>query len=458
LRVPRHLRRPKYPPGDLTRGRCQRHSFHARIVRERANAWWTHIVQDDQGFLWFGTQDGVQRYDGYGLRVYTYDPRNPKASGPPTRAAIFKDRSGRLWVGSEASLYSYYDPTTETFKQYAPDERPFQGPIWDVTQGSKGDLWFATNHGLIRLDSITGRSLRYESQPDDPGSLSSISVRSTFEQKDGTFWVATAKGLDVFDRTTGKVVQRIPLAEGFPNADPNPVLRVWLCEDHSGILWAIFSNGYGLARVDRQVGALTFYSLDGTGQDNTLQSGARAIHEDEDGTLWIGTSASGVLKLDRDRKQFVRYRNNPSNPDSLSADQINAIFEDREGSIWVGTNGAGVNRFARRPLPFKSYHHEIGNSNSLDMDYTTAVYEDHGGTVWIGSMKALARMDRQTGHIDFIRKSGGPANYPAPGSSPLSRTVRGTSGSARSARGSIGWTAAPRNSKPTGTILPILTA
>ncbi|HVP00234.1 MAG TPA: two-component regulator propeller domain-containing protein [Bryobacteraceae bacterium] len=368
----------------------------------------THIVQDDQGFLWFGTQDGLQRYDGYGLREYPYDPRNPSGpSAPLTRAQLLKDRSGRLWIGSDYGLVDRYDPATEIFTHYSPDGGPFKGPIWTVKQDSGGAFWFATNQGLTRLDPATNRTLHYRQEPGDPGSLSSNSVRSTFEQKDGTFWVATAKGLDRFDPRTGKVVQRIPLPEGFPIVDPNPVLRVWFCEDHAGVLWVIFAHGYGLARVDRQAGALTFYSLDGTGQDNTLQAGARAIHEDEDGALWIGTTASGVLKLDRDRKRFVRYRNNPSNPDSLSADQINEIFEDREGNMWVATNGAGVNRFARRPLPFKSYRHEIGNPSSLDMDYTTAVYEDSRGLLWIGSMKALGRMDRQTGQIDFIRKSGG---------------------------------------------------
>ncbi|MCU1263554.1 MAG: hypothetical protein JWO80_6439 [Bryobacterales bacterium] len=377
----------------------------------------SHIVQDHQGFLWFGTQDGLKRYDGYELRSFPYDPRDPNGpSGVFTRSLI-ADRSGRLWVGydlaSEPASVSHgfldrYDPATEIFKHYRRDDGPFAGPMSDINQDRDGVLWFTTDQGLIRMDSVTGWTIRYEHRLDDPAGLSSNLVRSTFEEKNGTFWVATTKGLDLFDRRSAKVVQRIPLPEGFPLFEPNPALQVSLCEDHSGVLWMIFSHGYGLARVDRQVGALTFYSLDGTGTDNTLQSGARAIHEDQDGTLWIGTTAGGVLKLDRDRRRFVRYRKNPSDPESLSGDQVNALFEDREGNIWVGTTGAGVNRFARRPPLFKRYRHEIGNPNSLDMDYTTSVYEDSRGMVWVGSMRALGRMDRKTGRMTFYRAAGGP--------------------------------------------------
>ena len=375
----------------------------------------SHIVQDDQGFLWFGTQDGLQRYDGYDLREYRYDPRNPTGPGAVLTRSLLKDRSGKLWVGydvpSGSASYGFldrYDPTTEIFKHYGPEDAPFTEPMSDISQDREGTLWFSTDQGLTRLDPVTGQTIRYQHQSDNAASLSSNLVRSTFEERDGSFWVATTKGLDRFDRGTAKVVQHIPLPSDFPIFEPNPALQVSLCEDRSGALWVIFSYGYGLARIDRQAGTLIFYSLDGTGKDNTLQSGARAIHEDQDGTLWIGTTASGVLKLDRDRKRFFRYRNNPSDPESLSGDQVNALLEDREGNIWVGTTGAGANRFARRPLPFKRYRHESGNPNSLDLDYTTSVYEDSHGLLWIGSMRALGRMDRKSGRTTFYRAAGRP--------------------------------------------------
>jgi ligand-binding sensor domain-containing protein len=270
------------------------------------------------------------------------------------------------------------------------------------------------------MDPVSGRTIRYQHHEDDPGSLSANSVRSTLELKDGTFWIATTKGLDLFDRRTAKVVQRIPLPEDLAAASRSDVPVVSLCEDHSGVLWAIFSSGYGLAQVDRRAGRLIFYSLDGTGTDNNAESGAKAIVEDQDGTLWIGSSFRGILKFDRDRTRFVRYRNSPNGPDTLGGNQVLALFEGREGNMWVATNDAGVDRFPTRPNPFKHYRHEPGSPNTLDTNYTCSVFEDSRGILWIGSNRALYRIDRKgspgrdsemavaIGRMTVIRNAGGP--------------------------------------------------
>jgi ligand-binding sensor domain-containing protein len=384
------------------------------------------IVQDDQGFLWFAILDKLLRFDGYDVREYPHDPKLNDQN--LFTWALTKDRSGKLWVardrgtgivGAPDGFLDLFDPATEIFTHYPPHDQPFEGPIV-ITQDRDGVLWSATNQGLFRIDPVTGGTILYQHREDDPASLSANSVRSTLEMKDGTFWVATTKGLDLFDRRTAKVVQHIPLPEDLATANRSDVLLVSLCEDHSGVLWAIFSRGYGLARVDRRAGTLNFYSLDGTGTDNNPQSGAKAIVEDQDGTLWIGTSFSGILKFDRDRTRFVRYRNSPSGPDTLAGDQVQALYEDREGNMWVATNDAGVDRFPARPNPFKHYRHEPDNPNTLDTNYTCSVYEDSRGILWIGSNRALYRIARKgppgkasltsvaTGRTTLIRKAGGP--------------------------------------------------
>ena len=137
-----------------------------------------------------------------------------------------------------------------------------------------------------------------------------------------------------------------------------------------------------------------------------MRSGGRAIREDRNGVLWIGTPFGGILKLDRDRTRFVRYRNDRSDPDSPGGDAILDMFEDREGNMWVATNDAGVDRFPTRSLPFRRYRHEAANPNSLDSDYTTTVYEDSRGILWVGSRQALGAMDRKTGRMTFYRRTG----------------------------------------------------
>jgi ligand-binding sensor domain-containing protein len=394
------------------------------------------ITQDVKGFLWFATQDKLQRYDGYEIRGYPNDSNGPVAVF--NEASLLVDRRGVLWGGWAGGL-DRFDPATDSFKRYSGD-RPFNAKVLSATEDHEGKLWFSADNGLIRVDPETERTVTYEHHAEDAASLSSSRVRSTFETKDGTLWVATKAGVDLFDRRTGKVRQHIRYPADLPDLDPNPVLQTVFCEDHAGVLWITFSYGYGLARVNREAGTFTFYSLDGTGKDNTLQSGARSIVETEDGTLWIATTANGLLRLNRERSRFLRYRNNPADPNSLSGDQILGVFRDREGNMWAGTNGAGVNRFSPRPSPFTVYQHRVGDPNSLDRNYTTSILEDSRGLLWIGSMRALQRLDRTTGngflpqkrrtgrafeHVDHFDGRG-------PLRTPLVRNRRARSESARS--------------------------
>ena len=370
------------------------------------------IVQGEQGFLWFATADKLQRYDGYSLQEYAPDLKDPNVF----IQSILKDKSGAIWAARDQGIgldnvpfgsLDRYDPRSGIFSPLPPHEPWFQAPIGDISQDRNGELWFSTSQGLIGMNPTTRQTVRYQHRADDPTSLSANLVRSTLETADGSFWVATTQGLDRFDRATAKVVQRIPLQEDLPAPGRPEGLVIHLCEDHNGVLWAVLSYGYPLARVDRQAGKLIFYSLDGTGRSDPMRSGARAIVEDKYGVLWIGTAFNGILKFDRERTHFVRYRNDPSYPDSPGGDAVLTLFEDREESMWVGTNDAGVDRFTTRPQSFKRYRYEVGNPNSLDTNYTTTVFEDSRGILWVGSRRALGALNRKTGQMTFYRKAGG---------------------------------------------------
>ena len=166
------------------------------------------IVQDDQGFMWFGTQYGLNRYDGYNFKVFAHDPGNPNSLSGVYIRALFKDRDGTLWVGCD-QFVNKFDPETETFTRYPV---PF---VSHISQDSAGMLWLATSTGLYGLDPATGRIRRYSHDPNDPSSLGSNVITMSGEDKAGRFWVANTAGLDEFDRRTGKVTLHIPLPEAF---------------------------------------------------------------------------------------------------------------------------------------------------------------------------------------------------------------------------------------------------
>jgi ligand-binding sensor domain-containing protein len=356
-----------------------------------------HILQDDQGFIWFGTSDGLRRYDGYSLREYRHDPHDPNSLSGATIFSLFKDRSGKLWVGADRFL-DMFDPAAGKFTHFSgPGTAGIEGVVLDVSQDRQGMLWIASYHGLYRLDPVTGQTAHYRHKPGDPSSLSSDLLKSTFEEKDGTFWVATTEGLDIFDRGADKVTRHITLMDG---VEP---LRMSLFQDHAGVLWAVFSSKNGLAVVDRAANTVTQYSFgNGWGQN----TGVDSIFEDVDGSLWLGTGSSGLIRLDRDRKQFVRYRSNPHDPESLGAGMVLAVFQGREGNVWVGTREGGVNRFDRRPPAFQIYQPQTGGSGSPNVELSPSVFEDGRGVLWSGSQEVHNRIEGKPERFSSYRTAG----------------------------------------------------
>jgi PAS domain S-box-containing protein len=361
------------------------------------------LVQDDQGFLWLGTEDGLRRYDGYRLRAYRNDPHDPNSLSGSYVYALFKDRSGKLWVGSDHFL-DRYDPVTDRFTHYPPDPARLAGSVFHIREDRSGMIWLATDHGLNHLNPTTGETVRYRHKADNPASLSSDLVRCTLEDRNGTLWVATTEALEVLDRRTGAVTRRIPL-----HLKERSIIS--LLEDHRGTLWITSVNG--LAAVNGQQGKLVYWPLAGSGPEGA-SAAVFGIHEDADGEIWLGTSGRGLYKLDRDRRRCVRYRNRPGDPNSLSHDVVYSLLEDREGNVWAGTGGGGVNRFTRKPLPFRNYRHEPGNGQSLDKDWVHTVYLDSRGILWVANVSVLNRIDRVTGEFTFYRTAGGPGNLSDP--------------------------------------------
>ena len=345
----------------------------------------TQIASDRSGFLWFGTNDGLKRYDGYRIRDFKPDSNNRNSLSGLFVETVFQDRSGRLWVASDLTV-DRYDPVLETFTHYPSDPATLEGPVHDVSQDRAGMIWIATAYGLTRIDPATGNKTRYLNN------MTAV-LRSTFEESDGTFWVVSKESLDIFERRTGQITQHIPLrdrAAESAGTSANPMVRLF--QDHSGALW-IASARDGLALVDRRKKRLQYFAL-ATGSDPSFEPGVRTIYEDQQGALWVGTDGSGLFKLEPDRKKFVRYRNDPDDPESLSSDRVLALFEDQEGGIWAGTDGSGVVRFPSRPSPFRRY----GQSHS-HTDYVSSAYEDRRGNIWVGSKGAVNRIDRQTGRF-----------------------------------------------------------
>ena len=204
-----------------------------------------HIVQDDQGFMWFGTRWGLYRYDGYSFKVFVNEPGDPTSLDGVSVESLFKDHDGTLWIGCDRSL-NKFDRATETFKPYP---IPFANHI---TQDAAGMLWISGRGGLYSLDPTSGR-IQHSYHPNDRSGFASNDLSYCGEDKRGVFWVAESGYLDEFDRRAGKVTRRIPVP-GAPHGFN-------FYEDRFGVFWIYHSSPNPLGVLDRETQTLTNYAF-----------------------------------------------------------------------------------------------------------------------------------------------------------------------------------------------------
>jgi PAS domain S-box-containing protein len=361
-----------------------------------------HVLQDHQGFMWFGTFNGLNRYDGYRFQSYKPEANNPNSIAGVYITALFQDRSGALWIGVDQEL-DRFDPVKQTFTHFHSnpnDPASLAGDVEHITQDRDGMLWIATRNGLDRLDPGSERFTLYRHDPSDPDSLATNDVRFVLEDRHGTLWVATAAGPDAFDRQTGKVTRHYPISR-------YPALNRML-EDRSGTLWLCSDRDGGVTSLDRNTGVFTTYAYFSEWPPTPGVHGCSAMLEDRHGILWLATRPEGLIKFDRQQRRFTSYRNDPSNPTSLSRSSAVSLMEDREGGIWVGTDSGGVNRFSSEPSPFTTFRNEPGNPNSLQgTNFILSIFEDSQGILWVAT-RLLNRLDRKTGRYTLYHHD--PAN------------------------------------------------
>jgi len=377
-RVDRHVIRLKVIEGDDLR------FLHLPAGLSQSRV--TQIVQDGQGFLWFATQHGLDRYDGYEFKVFKNEPGQAGSLCGVFVTALLKDRAGNLWVGCEQGV-DRFNPATETFVHYHINSEPVShesDAVRDIYEDRGGMLWLSTGLGLARLDPHSRRTIWFRHNPRDPFSLSSDDVKFCGEDRQGVLWVATGQGLDAFDPKTGHVTFHVPLRE------PH---ELSFYEDHDGVFWILAASGNGLAVLNRKTGRVTRYSFAATGLHGLPLTGVIQMLEDREGNLWLGTLSDGLLLFDREHGRLIRYRHDPSNPESIPEDRITSLFQDHQGNIWVGLGATQPTFFAPRSSPFKTLPFDAGNPANLGEKLVNVIYQDPEGVLWIGTTGALDRCD-----------------------------------------------------------------
>ena len=344
------------------------------------------IFQDSDGYMWFGTQDGLNKYDGYNFTVYKHDPGDPASISDNNINVIFEDYEGVLWVGTSTRGISRYDREKDRFTNYTglPDELETisSNNVWDILEDSEGFFWVATGNGLNLLNRNSEIFQRIFSDRNDPATLSNNHITVLFEDSDGTLWVGTADGFNKLDRENGEFTRY----QTFESVDGSTQLGMIrdIFEDHYGTLW-IGTEEQGLLIFEPDTESFTQFIHDPGNPESLSGIAVFSIIEDHHNNLWIGTGNDGLNIFDREEEIFYRYQQNPDDPFSINNNGILQVYESREGIVWAGTFAGGINFHELQDVVFHHYQNDPHNPQSLSNNVVQSIYQVQNGDIWIGT-------------------------------------------------------------------------
>jgi ligand-binding sensor domain-containing protein/nitrate/nitrite-specific signal transduction histidine kinase len=379
------------------------------------------IIQDTFGFMWFGTSNGLSKYDGYHFTLYRHDPEDDKSLSSNIVWEVFQDREGELWIGTSNGL-NRFNRDQGTFSRYQNDPADplslSNNSVRAIYEDYEGDLWIGTDHGLNRLnrqvdqfsrflyapldreaperfDREMEHFLRYLYDPSDTIPLQHDIIETIFEDRFGVLWLGTRGGLKRFDRARVRFIH-YPHIPNDPTSLSHSYVRA-LYEDRMGNFW-VGTVGGGLNLFNRDSGEFQHYRQDPNFPQTLSDNRVWIIFEDSDGTLWIGTER-GLDRYDRKYERFDHFQSTPSDPQSLSSNIIYSIFEDRSGVLWIGTRAGGINKVDRYTKRFVHYQHDPTNPNSLPDNMVWSIHQDRSGVLWIGTEEGLTAINRENGLV-----------------------------------------------------------
>ncbi|MEP7135405.1 MAG: two-component regulator propeller domain-containing protein [Chloroflexota bacterium] len=397
------------------------------------------VFQDSRGFMWFGTEDGLNRYDGYTFKTYKPDPDVPGSLSDRWITAIVEDAEGYLWIGTRQGGLNRYDPRLETFTTYShSDTQPASlnnDHVNMLYRDQKNNIWAGTPAGLELFDQAQNNFKHYLATPSEVESANKNRITAMLQDKRGQYWLGTSGGgLKKFDvqNDTFESYQSNP--EKLNTISFDSVTAI--VEDNHAILWVGTRNG--LNRFDPSTGFFDRFlrpsvDLESPLPDNRPSSDSskpieaaddtknissnvvNALKIDSTGNLWIGT-ANGLNRYEPGRG-FVHYDNDPAFSKSLSANHVISLYEDRSGTLWIGTYAGGVNIYDRQTDLFAYYRNNPLDSNTISDNSIIPIFVDSNGYAWLGTSAGLNRFNRQTNNV--VRYQNDPRDIKSLGSNDI---------------------------------------
>lgn len=368
---------------------------HIAVNNGLAQSTVTAIAQDPIGYMWFATEAGLQRYDGYSFVDYRHDPTDPHSlSGGTISSLVFSDED-TLWAGGTNGL-DRLAPGSVRFTHFRHQPNvPYSLSSNTVTAlliDHSDRLWVATAAGLDRLEA-NGHFAHYRL----PGGHDAPrKVTALFQDRDGRIWVGAVDGLFYYDPQTDALRRfTVPAASRAHHALTNAQIEAIYQSDNDR-LW--IATRQGLVVREPSDGTLHFFDHEAGNPHSLPVDWVSGVIEDATGRIWVATYGGGLSRFDGYTLGFTTFRHNSLNPNGLSSNYLFNIVRDDNGLVWLGTDGAGVDFYDSRTRAFGHFRHEPGNPNSLPDNFIWAVYEDARHNLWVASDDGLTRIDPTRTH------------------------------------------------------------
>jgi len=361
------------------------------------------VMQDSMGYMWFATENGLNRYDGNTITRYESNRRDPSELRSDYIWKITEDKTGDLWVATEGGGVARWLRHKDSFQLYLHDAHDpnslATNRVRTLYIDDDGLVWIGTrDSGLDRLDPVSGQVTHFRHQDDDPGSLSGDSVYAIYADADGRLWIGTDAGLNRLERGNDQFVHYRHDPADQTSLGDDEVVTIFA--DTQETLWIGTFQG-GLQRLDTETGRFRRFVHDPEDSHSLSNDYVRAIFEDDEQRLWIGT-ADGLNLMDRGTGMFVRYRHDRANPSSLADSAVMAINQDTSGLLWVGTGAGGVSRWNPRSWSLGHYNPEAIAGHDI-----TAFADNDAGRLWVGMIGGgLAELDSVSMDVVDVRIAG----------------------------------------------------
>ncbi|MBN1540591.1 sigma 54-interacting transcriptional regulator [candidate division KSB1 bacterium] len=359
------------------------------------------IVQDQQGFLWFATEDGLNRYDGYGFRIWHHDPDDLNSLSYSHIQALLVDVDSTLWIGTFGSGLNHYKPLQGTFTHYRSTPRDSTAlpneTINALYRDPSGALWIGTNGGLARLATDRKTFTTFTHHPDDPLSLSDNRITAICPDSTGHLWIGTENGVNRFDPRRRAAIRFFPSHDG--NDSPAADFVQALCFDRQGALWIGTRDGLFCMHHPLSPSRTISSYRHRPGDPHSLaHNDIQDIIQERSGILWIATNGGGLQRLLPGDSRFDRFQHDPRDPSTLSFDYLKCLYQDHGGVLWVGTYGDGLNKLCSNSGRFPHFRQVADDPVTVSQNIVWCFYLDGDNVLWVGTHGGgLMALNRRTG-------------------------------------------------------------